>query len=140
MSPQDPFAFISSLAFSSLTAVACVISSPLRGCRWGSTDTLGHTCDRMLAVMFLSLLCLRIGKLPQLQLRACLTLNCFPHAQAVGKLSSFHLYLRHSPSRNVPLWRWNPCSTIGRMGQDHCSFCCSSKVCASRTGDFSLCQ
>ena len=114
VSPEPICLHIESIV-SILTAVACIISSPSRGCRWGSADTLGHTCDSMPAMMFLSSLCLRIGKPPWLQLRACSTLNCFPHAQVVGNLSGFHPYLRHSPSRNAPLWRLNPCSTIGRI-------------------------
>ena len=109
----------------------------------GSTDTLGHTCDSMPAVMFLSSLCLGIGKSPQLQLRACSTLNCFPHAQAVGNLSGFHPYLRHSLSQNAPLWRLNPCSTMFRRRLSLRTgslliFCCSSKACASRLASSSI--
>ena len=131
----------SSIVFSDGSGVCHFL--PLRGCRWGSTDTLWYTFKSISAVMFLSSLCRMIGKPPRLQLRVCSTLNCFPYLHALGILSSFHPYLRHTPSQNAPLWRLNPCSVIGRTASQWeapfsweriiACFCGASRVCVSRS-------
>ena len=90
--------------------------------------------------MSLSSLCLMVGKLPWLQLRASSTLNCCP-VHVVGSPSGFQ------PSQNASLWRLKLCSYSGKMfSQWEASFFCErfiahfcglSRVCRSRSASSS---
>jgi hypothetical protein len=63
--------------------------------------------------MSLILLCLLMVKPPWLQLIACSALNALPQMQWLGRCFGLQPYLRHRASRNSPLFRANPCSSMG---------------------------
>ena len=78
---QKPCALTSAGASSSEFAVLYCSDSLVSGCSVGSTATLGETSVRKSAVISLMSLCLREGNPPQGQLKACSTVNFFPHVQ-----------------------------------------------------------
>ena len=60
-------------------------------------------------------LCLIMGKPTVGQLKACSTLNGFPHIQCEARSIGSHPYLRHRASWNALLYRVKPWSYMGRM-------------------------
>ena len=60
-------------------------------------------------------LCLRIGKPPRGQDRACSTEKDVPHSQLDGVLLGGQPYLRAIASRKSPLCKANPNSLIGSV-------------------------
>ena len=54
-------------------------------------------------------------KPPSGQERACSTVNDFPHVQVEGMLDGSQPYLRAIASRNAPLCKVKPFSSIGRV-------------------------
>ena len=55
------------------------------------------------------------GNPPRGQFRACSTVNCLPQMQWDGMCVGRQPYRRHSASLKAPLWRANPCSSIGKV-------------------------
>ena len=55
------------------------------------------------------------GKPPSGQERACSTVKDFPHVQVEGMLDGSQPYLRAIASRNAPLCKVKPFSSIGRV-------------------------
>ena len=55
------------------------------------------------------------GNPPRGQFRACSTVNCLPQMQWEGKCVGRQPYRRHSASLKAPLWRVNPCSSMGKV-------------------------
>ena len=56
-----------------------------------------------------------MGKPPVGQLKACFTLNGFPHIQCEARSFGSHSYLRHRASQNALSYRVKPWSCMGRM-------------------------
>ena len=88
-------------------------ASPEMGCRDGSMHTSWQTSVMTLAVKFLSSLCLMIGRPPVGQLRAWSVEKAFPQMHLLGRWVGCQLYRMHKASRNAPLWRANPWSSMG---------------------------
>ena len=100
-SPQNPCAFTSRRAPSSVLAVLWLRSSPDRGCSSGSVLTLWHTSLRRSVVTSLILLWCNDGRPLQGQLKAWLTMNCLPHTHSVGRCPGCHPYGKHRASLNA---------------------------------------
>ena len=66
-----------------------------------------------IVVRSLTSLCLRDGKPPLGQDRACSTENREPQEQLVGTLAGCQPYLRARASLNAPLWNIKPNSSKG---------------------------
>ncbi len=52
---------------------------------------------------------------PRGQFRACSTVHCPPQMQWEGRCDGRQPYRRHSASLKAPLWRANPCSSMGKV-------------------------
>ena len=66
---------------------------------------------------------------PLAQLTAWLRLFCFPQMQTVGMPCGRHPYLRAMASRNAPLCKAKPCSSIGRtVSHTDVPFSCASPI------------
>ena len=113
--PQKLSAAMSSRAPSSRLAVLCNNCSPVTGCRLGSVPTLWHTSIRKSAVISRISLWRIDGNPPRGQLKTCSTVNCLLHAQWDGRCGGRQPYRRQRASLKAPLWRANPCSSIGRV-------------------------
>ena len=87
-----PVAWVSTLVPSVVIVLPSASRSTDNVWRVGSMETPWHISAMRLAVMSLSSLCLTMGKLPIEQLRACSTLNGFPHihseAESFGSWST----------------------------------------------------
>ena len=55
------------------------------------------------------------GNPPRGQFRACSTVNCLPQMQWEGRCAGCQPYRKHSASLKAPLWRANPCSSMGKV-------------------------
>ena len=55
------------------------------------------------------------GNPPRGQFRACSTVNCLPQMQWEGRCTGCQPYRKHSASLKAPLWRENPCSSMGKV-------------------------
>ena len=80
-----PVAWMSTLAPSVVIVLPSASHSTDNVWRVGSTETPWHTSVMRLAVMSLSSLCLTMRKPPIGQLKACSTLNGFPHIHSEAK-------------------------------------------------------
>ena len=55
------------------------------------------------------------GNPPRGQFRACSTVNFLPQMQWEGRCAGCQPYRKHSASLKAPLWRANPCSSMGKV-------------------------
>ena len=55
------------------------------------------------------------GNPPRGKFRACSTVNCLPQMQWEGRCAGCQPYRKHSASLKAPLWRANPCSSMGKV-------------------------
>ena len=112
--PQNPLTAMSSLAPSVLTEVAPFRTSPVSGCRSGSTRTSWQTSVRRAAITSRISLWRMMGNPPLGHESTCSTVKVEPHSQWRGTLDGGHPYLRARASLNAPLCRQNPNSSMGR--------------------------
>ena len=123
--PQKPLAWIPALASSLRLADAGTRASPVSDCKGGSTATSWHTSWSQLAVKSLCLLWRMKVNPPWQQIIAWLALNEAPHTQWLRTLDNSHPYLNYNASWNSCLFKWKPCSWIGRVvnQSDDFAFC-----------------
>ena len=114
--PQKPLArtVVSALASSLRLADAGTRALPVSGCKGDSSATSWHTSWNQLAVKSLSSLWWMKVNPPWQQIIAWLALNEAPHTQWLRTLDNSHPYLNHNASWNSCLFKWKPCSWIGR--------------------------
>ena len=68
------------------------------------------------------------GNPPRGQFRACSTVNCLPQMQWEGRCAGCQPYRKHSASLKAPLWRANPCSSMGKVESNQPSRCASTRM------------
>ena len=105
---------MSALALLSLLADLPRVS-PLSSCNSGSTLTFEHTSVNSEAVRSLMLLCLRVGKPPLLQDKACSTVNLLRHTHSVGSSLGIQPYRRAIASQKAPLCKLKLNSLSGNV-------------------------
>ena len=95
-------------------AVRSVNCSHESGCNSGSTNTLWYVSQSNWAVMSLISLWRRDGSHHAYrQLKACSTVNLFPHVHSVGRWDGWRPYQSDIASWNALLCNEKPCSSIG---------------------------
>jgi len=114
--PKNPW---QQWAPSSLLAVANCNGSPSTSWRAGSTPKSLHTSLKRLAVKSLTSLWRMDGNPPQGQVKAYFILKVLPQTHVWGRLTGCQPNLKHKASRNSPLLKANPCSTMGSVVNQH---------------------
>jgi len=133
--PPKPGALMFTLILSSVTAERYRMTSPDRGCKWGSTWTSWHTSVIKQAVKSRTSLCRIIEKAPYGQIRAWDKVKSLPHTQCEGNNDGVKPYCKQMVSMNSPLWREKPyCSSGSADNQEEAPFSMQDSTAQRRGG------